>query len=117
MSPNAPLDSSVAAVNTTNNNNNNTNHLRALQLHELHTAQRIQQLESIILNNTLGVVSRTKAKVELALLKKKQDENFHNQYVDEIAAVKSGAGVTNTKRMIEKEETDRLAHELGKFVQ
>ena len=86
MSPNAPLDSSVAAANTNDaTTNNNTNHLHALQLHELHTALRIQQLESIISNNTLGVVSRTKAKVELALLKKKQEDN---QYEDEIAAVK-----------------------------
>lgn len=81
--------------------------LHALELKDAHTAQRIIQLEAIINDTTLGVVPRTKAKVELALLKK--DEN--NQFKDEIAQIKQGIA-KDIALGIESATEDRLQYEL-----
>ena len=50
------------------------NALSAMRAHEEQIAQRIQQLEATKNDPNLGIVARTKAKVELALLKNNDDE-------------------------------------------
>ena len=86
MSPNNTTTIDGIPISTTTStspsNSSNTNTLHALKLHEEHTAQRILHLQSIISNTSLGVVSRTKAKVELALLQQNKDDD--NKHKDEI---------------------------------
>ena len=79
----------ISPTNSTNNMTSPTSQtttspdkLLQLQQADLQTAARITQLQSIISDTTLGVVSRTKAKVELALLTK--DNTLRNAQLTEL---------------------------------
>ena len=99
-------NNSTAAQPQATNNNQDTE-LHAIQQHEVLTAQRIQHLEQIISDTTLGVVSRTKAKVELALLQKSKNTAIAN----EIALINQSGGVSKNKQKIELTENERLTKE------
>ena len=88
--------------------------LHAVDLRKEETAKMIQQLEAIISDSSLGVVSRTKAKVELALLK--NDDDHNKSLEDEMAAIKESNGVSKNKQKVEenvKRNQDRAANELA----
>ena len=79
------------------------------------TANRIQQLEAIISDSSLGVVSRIKAKVERALLKNGDDDKLSLH--DEITAIKKSSGASESKRTVRKNSVnkrydDRAIHQL-----
>ena len=117
MSPNntTTIDGSPISTTTSTSpsNSSNTNTLHALKLHEEHTAQRILHLQSIISNTSLGVVSRTKAKVELALLQKNKDDDSNtNKHKDEIAAIQSSGGVSKINNQMKLLNENRIANEL-----
>ena len=120
MSPNntTTIDGSPISISTTTStspsNSSNTNTLHALKLHEEHTAQRILHLQTIISNTSLGVVSRTKAKVELALLQKNKDDDSNtNKHKDEIAAIQSTKGVSKINNQMKLLNENRIANELA----
>ena len=117
MSPNntTTIDGSPISTTSTspNNNSSNTNTLHALKLHEEHTAQRILYLQSIISNTSLGVVSRTKAKVELALLQQQNKDHDDNKHKDEIAAIQSTKGVSKINNQMKLLNENRMANELA----
>ena len=74
----------ISPTNSTTNNMTSTSPDKLLQLQQadIQTAARITQLQSIISDTSLGVVSRTKAKVELALLTK--DNTLRNAQLTEL---------------------------------
>lgn len=79
------------------------------------TASRIQQLEAIISDSSLNVVSRTKAKISLALLKNGDDDKLSLH--DEITAIKKSSGASERKRMVRensavKRVENRAIHQL-----
>ena len=89
--------------------------LHAIKLHEERTARRIQQLDAFISDSTLGIVPRTKAKVELALLKNDHEDHRQSRE-EEIATIAESSGVSKHKRMVEqtvKSNEVRLANELA----
>ena len=117
MSPNNTTTIDGIPISTTTStspsNSSNTNTLHALKLHEEHTAQRILHLQTIISNTSLGVVSRTKAKVELALLQKNKDDDSNtNKHKDEIAAIQSTKGVSKINNQMKLLNENRIANEL-----
>ena len=118
MSPNntTTIDGIPISISTTTStspsNSSNTNTLHALKLHEEHTAQRILHLQSIISNTSLDVVSRTKAKVELALLQQQNKDHDDNKHKDEIAAIQSTKGVSKINNQMKLLNENRIANEL-----
>ena len=105
--PSSKSNTAAPPQAATNNNNNQDTELHAIQQHEVLTAQRIQHLEQIISDTSLGVVSRTKAKVELALLQKSKNTAIS----EEIALINEGRGVSKNKQKIELSENERLTKE------
>ena len=76
----------------------------AVELHE-ETAKRMVQLEAIISDTSLNVISRTKAKVALALLK---SGDGHNKSLErENTATTDGSGASQTAAKSVKSNEDR----------
>ena len=89
--------------------------LLQLQQADIQTAARITQLQSIISDTSLGVVSRTKAKVELALLTK--DNTLRNAQLTELENInqlklgsKNRSAIEHSQKLALDNEAAMRAH-------
>ena len=103
----------ISPTNSTSMTSPSTSPDKLLQLQQadIQTAARITQLQSIISDTSLGVVSRTKAKVELALLTK--DNTLRNAQLTELQTINQLKLGSKNRSAIEHSQKVALDNELA----